>query len=113
MHPSLSVDEIIRLIANEIVASESKSTAVALACCCKSFEEPVLDALWDTQDRLTPLLKCFPQHIWEGAGGYFVSPLTVFVPLCLTVQYQRISIGSQRKQNALISENMLEECGSS
>ena len=73
MHPCLSVDEILRLLASELVASEAKTTAVALASCCKSFEDPVLDALWETQARLVPLLKCFPQDVWEE--GSLVSPL--------------------------------------
>ena len=73
MHPCLSVDEILRLLASELVASEAKATAVALASCCKSFEDPVLDALWEAQDRLVPLLKCFPQDVWEG--GSLVSQL--------------------------------------
>ena len=49
MHICLNVDELVRLIACELVASEGKATAVALAGCCKSFEDPVLDALWETQ----------------------------------------------------------------
>jgi len=72
MHHCLGVDEILRLLAYELVASEAKATAVALACCDKNFEDPVLDALWGTQDRLTPLLKCFPQEVWEGRDGNFV-----------------------------------------
>jgi len=77
MHPCLSIDEVLRLLARILVASEAKGTAVALARCCKTFEEPVLDALWETQNRLTPLLKCFPRDIWEEKDGCFVSPLMV------------------------------------
>ena len=44
MHACLNVDEIVRLIAYELVASGGYATAVALARCCKSFEDPVLDA---------------------------------------------------------------------
>ena len=73
MHACLSVDEILRLLAYELVDSEAKATAVSLACCCKIFEEPVLDELWETQDRLTPLLKCFPHDAWEEKDGDFVS----------------------------------------
>ena len=81
MHPCLGVDEILRLLASELVASEAKATAVALACCRKSFEEPALDALWETQDRLIPLLKCFPPDAWKEEGGCFVSPPTVLISL--------------------------------
>ena len=65
MHNCLSVDEIVRLLACTLVASGAKGTAVALACCSKGLEAPVLDALWETQDQLTPLLKCLPQEVWE------------------------------------------------
>ena len=79
MHSCLNVDEILRLIACELVALEAKATSVALACCCKSFEEPALDALWETQNWLTPLLKCFPRGVWDEQDGRIVSPLTTFV----------------------------------
>ena len=75
MHPCLGVDEILRLLAAELVESEANSAAIALACCCKTFEEPVLDALWETQDQMIPLLKCFPQDVWKEEAGRFVSSL--------------------------------------
>ena len=65
MHACLNVDEILRLTACELITSGGQKTAVALACCCKSFEDPVLDALWGTQDRLTPLLKSLPGDVWD------------------------------------------------
>ena len=55
MHACLNVDEIIRLIAGELVVSKSKTAAVALAFCRRSFEKSVLDVLWETQDKLLPL----------------------------------------------------------
>ena len=73
MHPCLGVYEILGLIAHELVASGAKGSAVPLACCCKSFEAPVLDALWESQNRLLPLLKSFPVDIWKVAAGQFVS----------------------------------------
>jgi len=75
MHACLNVDEIVRLIALELVASGGEATAVCLACCCKSFEDPVLDALWAGQRLLLPLLKSFPGDVWRG-GGYSVSAST-------------------------------------
>ena len=74
MHPCLRLDEIIRFLASDLVESEAKRTVVALACCCKTFEEPVLDVLWETQDKLIPLLKCLPEDTWENSRK-FVSPL--------------------------------------
>jgi len=57
MHPCLNVDEILRLIAYKLVASGGKWTAVGLACCCKSFEDPVLDMLHTVQ-------QFFPHDPW-------------------------------------------------
>ena len=72
MHPCLNVDEILRLLARELVESE-KATVLSLACCCKSFEDPMLEALWETQDELLPLLKSFPEDVWKVEGRHFVS----------------------------------------
>ena len=66
MHPCLYVDEIVRLIAHELVASKGLAASVALACCCKSFEDPALDALWETDGRLFRLFKSFPEDVWDG-----------------------------------------------
>lgn len=80
MHPCIGVDEIVRLLACELVASGGKATAVALACCCKSFEDPVLGALWETQEQLYPLLDTFPEGVWEEGSLDFVSlPTTPYL----------------------------------
>jgi len=68
MHACLDVDEILRLIASKLVASKSGAAAVALACCRKSFEDPVLDVLWETQEKLLPLLKSLPGDVWSEGG---------------------------------------------
>ena len=112
MHACLNVDEIVRLIACELVASGGKGTAVALACCSKSFEDPVLDGLWKTQDRLIPLFKSFPGDIWNG-DGCTVSAPTVSFRLFLTTQFESPSKDSQRRPSGLVSENTLEGCESS
>ena len=38
MHACLNVDEIVRLIACELVGSKAMGTAVALARCCKTLK---------------------------------------------------------------------------
>jgi len=86
MHRCLSVDEILGLLACELVASGAKATAAALARCRKIFEDPLLDALWETQNRLTPLLDCLPEDVWEEESESFVShsPVDIFSALnCL------------------------------
>jgi len=78
MHTCLNVDEIVRLIAHELVAFSGEGSAVGLACCCKSFEDPALDALWAIQWSLLPLLKSLPGDVWKE-GGYSVSAPTICV----------------------------------
>jgi len=65
MHACLNVDEIVRLIAHELVTSGGKAAAVSLACCCKSIEDSVLDVLWAKQECLLPLLKSLPGDVWN------------------------------------------------
>lgn len=84
MHACLNVDEIVRLIAHELVASKGKGAAIALACCCKSFEDPVLDALWAVQSQLHLLLKSLPEVVWSE-GGFTVSVSTTCVSPPLTI----------------------------
>ena len=76
MHVCLRVDEILRLLARELVTSNARATAVALACSCKSFEDPALDALWETQYRLLPLLKSLPGDVWNEDGYTVSAPTT-------------------------------------
>ena len=76
MHACLNVDEIVRFVARELVASRFKATAVALACCRKSFEDPVLDVLWETQKELFPLLKSLPGDVWNKGGCTVSGPTT-------------------------------------
>jgi len=78
MHACLDVDEIVRLITHELVAPETKSAAVALACCCKSFEGPVLDVLWETQQELVPLLRSLPGDVWSTGRCTVSVPTTHF-----------------------------------
>ena len=69
MHPCLHVDEIVRLITCGLIDAEEYATTVALACCNKTFEDPVLDVLWESQHQLIPLLNTLPWDIW-GPGSY-------------------------------------------
>ena len=76
MHACLCVDEIVRLIACELVESRATATAIALACCCKNFEDSMLDALWGTQDQLLPLLKSLPEDVWNERECNVSTPTT-------------------------------------
>ena len=78
MHPCLHVDEIVRLITCGLIDAEEYATTVALACCNKTFEDPVLDVLWESQYQLIPLLNTLPWDIW-GPGSYQVSVATMML----------------------------------
>jgi len=68
MHACLCIDEIVRLIAWELVGSGGEATAVALACCHKGFEDPALDVLWENRLGVTELLKTLPEDVWDSHG---------------------------------------------
>ncbi|TFY65342.1 hypothetical protein EVG20_g5630 [Dentipellis fragilis] len=60
MHHCLAVPEILQEVLDGILASnerprESYRTLLALACTCKRFLEPSLDALWRTLDSFLPI----------------------------------------------------------
>jgi len=63
-HRVLKINELTRLIASQLVLISRKST-VNLACACRSLEEPVLSALWETQSSVLDLLETFPEEHWE------------------------------------------------
>lgn len=96
MHACLNVDEIVRLVASELVAYEEWTTAVALACCCKSLEDPVLDVLWETQDGLSELLKCLPEDVWDGGGRTVSVPTMRTFSLSLVIPFESLLKDSQR-----------------
>ena len=51
------IDEILRPIAGCVIDLD-ESSAIALACCCKAFEEPVLSSYWEDQplDKLANVI---------------------------------------------------------
>lgn len=60
------IDEIFRPIAAYVIEADGPS-AVALACCCKALEEPVLGLYWEDQplDRLASIL---PTDVLKRSG---------------------------------------------
>ena len=110
MHRCLNVDEILRLLAHELVASEAKATAVALACCCKSLEDPLLDVLWETQNRLLRLLKSLPGDVWyEGTCTVSAQIPYSFSPYS-TDWLASPSKDSRQRWSGLASGSTLEGC---
>jgi hypothetical protein len=52
------IDEILRPIVTHVIDIDAPS-AVALACCCKALEDPVLGLYWEDQplDKLASILS--------------------------------------------------------
>lgn len=65
-HKVFEVDELLRLIAGSIVDLDG-SSAIAFACCCRAFEEPVLSLYWECQ-RLDKLANVLPEGVLKRLG---------------------------------------------
>ena len=74
MHACLNVDEIMRVITHELVASSRDGAAVSLVCRRKSLEDPAPDALWAKQGSLYPLLESPPSDVWKEGGHSVGAP---------------------------------------
>jgi len=68
-HKVFEIDEILKPIAGYVVGLGG-SSAIALACCCKAFEEPVLSLYWEDQP-LDKLARVLPKGVLNrlGLGG--------------------------------------------
>ena len=61
-HPIVEIDELVRLVIDELVQI-SPQAAVSLALTCRSLEEPTLSSLWkEEQHLLIDLMKVLPNH---------------------------------------------------
>ena len=59
----LTISELARHIASQLVLIEAEGSAVNLACACRSLEEPILSTLWETQSSLYALLGVLPENL--------------------------------------------------
>lgn len=106
-HKVFRIDEILRPIAGYVVDLDEPS-AIALACCCKAFEEPVLSSYWEHQplDRLASVL---PPGILRRSGldisPYYVrttrSPTNPSVLTCGVLQ-AIIRLPTQEERDRLL-----------
>ena len=62
----LKISELTRLVASQLALIGAEGSAVNLACVCRSFEEPALSPLWETQWALSILLQVLPEETWES-----------------------------------------------
>jgi len=67
-HPIVEIDELLRLVINELVET-SPRTVVSFALTCRSLEEPTLSSLWREKKSLNRLLEVLPGCTWVE-GGY-------------------------------------------
>lgn len=58
-HPIFQIDELLRLVVEELVET-SPPAVVSLALACRSLEEPTLSSLWKSQHSLCDLLLVLP-----------------------------------------------------
>ena len=64
-HCVFKISELSRDIASQLIYVSQKST-LNLACTSRYLEEPVLSTLWETQRRLSTLLKVLPEGTWKN-----------------------------------------------
>ncbi|KAJ7606354.1 hypothetical protein DFH06DRAFT_243122 [Mycena polygramma] len=89
MHRGLYIDEIRGLIVSEFDrVAHSKELAV-LARTSTIFHDLALNALWEEQVTIMPLLRCMPVDIWELTGQTLRRPLT-------SAEWERVFTYSRR-----------------
>jgi len=67
-HRVLKIGELARLITSQLIVIRGKTSAVNLACACRYLEEPVLSALWETQQSLRTHLEVLPGENCDYEG---------------------------------------------
>jgi hypothetical protein len=73
MHQIFRLDELVQSVAHCVDhTAEGSASLLALACCCKSLEGPVMDALWCRQTILSTILRTLPADSWSVDDGVFV-----------------------------------------
>ena len=74
MNQIFYVEELVRQIAfNADDGSQGSSSLLALACCCKIIEGPVMDVLWQRQKHLHIILRTLAENRWAIIGESYVS----------------------------------------
>ena len=80
-HRVFGLDELVRNIAHRADATtQGSASLLALACCCKSLEGPVMDVLWRRQTILPTILETLPADSWSVTNDVFVRKKLDFPP---------------------------------
>lgn len=86
MHHCLTTVEVISLVCEELAIDPRKAAypaLVRLAQTCRWMYEPAMNSLWYSLFDLAPLLRCFPEDVWDDddeSMDNFVSPTSVSCP---------------------------------
>jgi len=81
MNQIFYVEELVRQIAfNADHGSQGSASLLALACCCKTIEGPVMDVLWQRQESLHIILRTLPADCWTITGKVYVSGALLYLP---------------------------------
>ena len=109
-HRALAVDDILREVAGWVVDTHPP-TAISLACCAKTFEEPALSALWKIQDELWILIRALPPDSWDLRPAIFGTALATIVrdlPSIMPVLHFDKELGSRVIMACLVCRFSLE-----
>lgn len=77
MHRCLTILEVVCLVCEELATDRNPiagySALVRLAETCRLMYEPSMNSLWYGLDNIVPLLRCFPEDVWEASDpeGHF------------------------------------------
>lgn len=66
--PSLPVPSVVvsmPLPRKILISSKSTAALARLARTCQAFHDKAIEKLWHDQYDLVPLLKCFPEDLWQ------------------------------------------------
>ena len=65
MNQALYIEELVRRIAfSADDRFPGSASLLALACCCKTLEGPVMDVLWQRQKHFHVILQTLPVRCW-------------------------------------------------
>jgi hypothetical protein len=96
-HPIFDIDELLRLVIDELVET-SRGSAVSFALTCRSLEEPTLSSLWKKQPSFLCLLMVLPGcvSLKDGYGHSYV------VSGCFPFLHALSNTNSPRKLDAIL-----------
>src|ERR1700733_14977482 len=74
MNQLFYVEELVQRVALSADGGSSGSASLlALACCCKTLESPIMDILWQRQKSLHIILRTLPTDCWIVMDKVYVS----------------------------------------